>query len=175
MKKKILARNWNGVKKKYKDAKHYVYAYRLANGTERYSDDGEPNKTAGVPILDILRGNNLYNVLVIVTRYFGGTLLGTGGLVKAYGDVVKQALSQVKVIEKRLGVEYQLVLSYNDFRSVEHWCSLNNVIMSDISFSDEVTLHIKIIKEAEEIFLEQLKELLEGRMKISKIQNGLYV
>ena len=81
------------IKKEHRDARHNVFAYRIANASERFSDDGEPSGTAGVPILDILRGEKLQNVLVVVTRYFGGILLGTGGLVKAYSSATKDAIA----------------------------------------------------------------------------------
>ena len=98
------------VKKANKDAKHHVFAYRLNNGMEKYSEDGEPSGTAGIPILDILRGEKLVNVLVVVTRYFGGILLGTGGLVRAYGGVTKLALEKVEKIEMKLCIEYKIEL-----------------------------------------------------------------
>ena len=79
------------IKKKHRDAKHNVFAYRIVNGIEKFSDDGEPSGTAGVPILDILRGEKLENILLVVTRYFGGILLGTGGLVRAYSSAAKEA------------------------------------------------------------------------------------
>ena len=81
------------IRKEHRNARHNVFAYRIPNVNERYSDDGEPSGTAGVPILDILRGEKLENVLVVVTRYFGGILLGTGGLVKAYSTVAKNAIA----------------------------------------------------------------------------------
>ena len=95
------------IRKKYRDAKHNVFAYRIANTLERYSDDGEPSGTAGVPILDILRGEKLENVLVVVTRYFGEILLGTGGLVRAYSTVTKQAIADAVKIEMKLSKEYE--------------------------------------------------------------------
>ena len=88
------------VKKLHRDARHNVFVYRIANGSERASDDGEPSGTAGVPILDILRGMKLQNILVVVTRYFGGILLGTGGLVRAYTDSTKEALKKLKLKKK---------------------------------------------------------------------------
>ena len=84
------------VKKENRDARHNVYAYRLSNGFEKYSDDGEPSGTAGAVILELLRGEKLSNVLIVVTRYFGGILLGTGGLVRAYTESAKQAIEKAE-------------------------------------------------------------------------------
>lgn len=170
-----LAEKINIVKKKYRDAKHYVFAYRLSNGVERYSDDGEPNKTAGVPILDILRGKQLYDVLVVVTRYFGGILLGTGGLVKAYSDVAKLALEKATVQTKSLCAIYQLEIPYNDYPMVQRWCVNHEYAMQPISFSETVTMHITVQKNLEMSFKEQLQELLEGKLNISKIRDDFYI
>ena len=163
------------IKKKYRDAKHYVFAYRLSNGAERYSDDGEPNKTAGLPILDILRGNHLYDVLIVVTRYFGGVLLGTGGLVKAYSDVAKQTLEKASKQIKFLCVRYQLKIPYNDYQIVQHWCSSNHFTIDDVSFSEMVTIQLIIKKEEEKVFFHQIQELLEGSAEITKIQDEFYI
>ena len=95
-----VERQMKGIKKKYFDARHHCYAYRIieqAGIKEKQSDDGEPSGTAGAPILNILQKNELINVVVIGTRYFGGTLLGTGGLVRAYSDATLKGLSAAKI------------------------------------------------------------------------------
>ena len=101
------------IKKEHRDARHNVFAYRIANSSERFSDDGEPSGTAGVPILNILRGESLENILVVVTRYFGGILLGTGGLVRAYSTAAKEAILASKKIEMKLCSEYEILIDYN--------------------------------------------------------------
>ena len=103
--------------KKYHDARHNCYAYRVFNNEEiieKSSDDGEPSGTAGAPMLTIISKNNLINILVIVTRYFGGILLGTGGLVKAYSDVTKKALENAKVTNIEEGYIYEINTKYSD-------------------------------------------------------------
>ncbi|MBQ9266715.1 MAG: YigZ family protein [Clostridia bacterium] len=165
----------NFVKKKFNDARHHVFAYRLADGLERYSDDGEPAGTAGVPILDILRGNNLHDVLVVVTRYFGGTLLGTGGLVKAYSDAAKLAIEKAKVIEKFLAVEYELEIPYNDYNIVQHYCSTNGFVITNSSFSDIVQLQIVVKEEEGRRFTKELCEILDGKVDITMIKENFYI
>ncbi len=165
----------NLIKRKYKDARHHVFAYRLSNGLERYSDDGEPAGTAGIPILDILRGFNLYDVVVIVTRYFGGTLLGTGGLVRAYSDATKLAMEKVEINQKFLAVQYKLEIPYNDFDVVQHYCSTNGFIITDSSFSDMVVLQITVKNEKALKFVDELKEKLEGKVEILKVRDSFYI
>ena len=105
------------IKKKYHDARHNCVAYRVQENdtiVEKASDDGEPSGTAGGPMLTILQKNNLCNVLVVVTRYFGGILLGTGGLVRAYSDSMQNALELTEKVEKCTGIEFEAELEYNN-------------------------------------------------------------
>ena len=106
------------IKKKYYDAKHNCIAYRvyeLENLIEKSSDDGEPSGTAGGPMLNILRNQELGNILVVVTRYFGGILLGTGGLVRAYSEATLEALKKAEKVKRVLGIEIQVNLKYSQF------------------------------------------------------------
>lgn len=139
------------VRKIHREARHHVFVYRIANGNERASDDGEPSGTAGVPILDILRGMNLQNILVVVTRYFGGTLLGTGGLVRAYSDSTKEALKKIKTKEKILKKEYKITIPYSYYDKVAHFCRINNYEIAKSNYSDNVILFVIVeIKKVEE-------------------------
>ena len=130
------------IKKEHRNARHNVFAYRIPNVNERYSDDGEPNGTAGVPILDILRGEKLHNVLLVVTRYFGGILLGTGGLVKAYSTVAKNAIVSAERVEMKLCNEYEIAVDYNYYNILSHYLKEQSIIVRDTSFSDKVRLSI---------------------------------
>lgn len=163
------------IKKKYHNAKHNVFAYRLANGTERYSDDGEPAGTAGVPILDILRGNDYYDVLIVVTRYFGGILLGTGGLVKAYSDVSKLVIEKTKTEVKRLAVQYNIVVPYNEYNTVLHYCSKKGFDITDSHFSDTVLMKIRVNYGKMEEFTKELTEILDGKVDISRENEYFYI
>ena len=112
-------------KKKYHDARHNCVAYRVIENEqiiEKSSDDGEPSGTAGGPMLNILQKNNLCNVLVVVTRYFGGILLGTGGLVRAYSDVTLQAIDIIEKIEKTMGIEAEAEVEYNNLETFKYYC-----------------------------------------------------
>ena len=106
------------IKKKYFDARHNCISYRVFDDEkiiERFSDDGEPSGTAGGPMLNILQKNNLVNVLIVVTRYFGGILLGTGGLVRAYSDSLQKAIEESELLELTIGTECEVKLEYNYF------------------------------------------------------------
>lgn len=132
------------IKKEHRDARHNVFAYRIANGSERFSDDGEPSGTAGVPILDILRGEKLQNVLVVVTRYFGGILLGTGGLVKAYSGATKDAIAQAEKVEMKLCNEYSVEIDYNYHNILLHYFKEDLIIVRDTEYTNNICLKIVV-------------------------------
>ena len=155
----------DGIKKKHYNANHNVYAFRLENGFEKYSDDGEPSGTAGVPILDILRGENLANVLVVVTRYFGGILLGTGGLVRSYSGAAKNALNKVPKIEMRLCSELDITINYDYYNIFMHYCKNNKVTILSTDFQDNIRLKVIFDNLYTEKFLQDLSEFT-GRTAI---------
>ena len=113
----------DGLKKQYWDAAHNCYAYIIGvkNPIMRCSDDGEPSKTAGKPMLDVLLAKELTNLVVVVTRYFGGTLLGTGGLVKAYQSATIEGLEKSLIIKKEPGVHMQLITDYNLVGKIQYY------------------------------------------------------
>lgn len=129
------------IKKKYYDARHNCIAYRIIEDdtiVEKSSDDGEPSGTAGAPMLNILQKNNLCNVLAIVTRYFGGILLGTGGLVKAYSDTLLLAIEKSEKTEKILGIEAQVTLDYNNLETFKYYCKKNNINIVELGYEEVV-------------------------------------
>lgn len=132
------------IKKIHRDARHNVFVYRIVNEGERASDDGEPSGTAGIPILDILRGMNLQNILVVVTRYFGGILLGTGGLVRAYTDSTKEALRKSKIKEKVLKIEYKIEIPYSYYDKILHFCRVNDYQIVNSIYADTVELFVVV-------------------------------
>ena len=153
------------IKKKYFDAKHHVFSYKIDN-LERFSDDGEPQGTAGTPLLDIIKKRNLNNILVVVTRYFGGTLLGTGGLVKAYSDAFTLALENAKIVNKTNGIEYEIVANYENLEKIKYICQNNNITIKNIEYGEKITITLTSIKESYEA-LKQNYNLIEN----SKITN----
>lgn len=147
-------------KKKYYDAKHNCYAYIIDN-IEKCSDDGEPSGTAGAPLLDLLKSNSLKNVLVIVTRYFGGILLGTGGLVRAYTEASKKALESAQIIEKEYGVRYSVEISYNNLKDLEYICKKIGIKIIKSSYEVNIILTL-------ESNIDQKKELEKSNVEMLK-------
>ena len=154
----------NKIKKQYADAKHNVYAYLLReNNITRFSDDGEPHGTAGLPVLDVLRKEGVTDVAVVVTRYFGGILLGTGGLVRAYSQGAKMALDSAgkSVVEKLL--VFSLRVNYSDLQKAEPILDNQTLLKLDTVYADDVTI-VAAIREAEYPPLEKaLTERTNGR------------
>ena len=143
------------IKKKYADARHHCFAYRVIEEEhilERCSDDGEPSGTAGAPMLNILSKNELCNVLVVVTRYFGGILLGTGGLVRAYTDATLKAILQAEKIEKEAGLEVVLEIPYSDNSKFQYFCKQEKIKIDKVEYLDNVKYQIDIPKKKKELF-----------------------
>ncbi len=135
------------IKKKYYDAKHNCFAYITLNGNEiqkKCSDDGEPSGTAGAPMLEILEKQSIYNVVVIVTRYFGGILLGTGGLVRSYSDSLKEAIKKSTLVEQEPGYEAEIKLPYADFEKFKYYCNKNNINIINSEYSDFIICKIEV-------------------------------
>ncbi len=160
------------VKKKYYDARHNCVAYRIERNNqiiEKSNDDGEPSGTAGAPMLNILKKNNLVNVLVVNTRYFGGILLGTGGLVRAYSDSLQKAIEQSKKILKCQGIEMLALVDYSEFDKFKYYCNINEINISNIQYSQSIECIIELVESKEErlkndfntksIILKDLKEI----------------
>ena len=137
----------SNVRKKYYDATHNCYAYIIGDNGDikKASDDGEPSKTAGFPILDVLEKNNLTNILAITTRYFGGILLGAGGLVRAYSSSVSECLKQVKLYDTKPQIKFSLTLSYSGYNTLIKTINYINII--DTSFNQDIIIIGSIDKE----------------------------
>lgn len=151
------------INKKYFDARHNCYAFSVytENGIiNRFSDDGEPSGTAGGPMLNILNSNGLSNVLVIVTRYFGGILLGTGGLVRAYSDAVVKSLENAVIINKDLGIEAEFEVSYSDLQKLQYYFEKNDIKILNSDFYTNVKVTFEITKE-------KYKQILENKQNLT--------
>ena len=133
------------IKKKYFDARHNCFAYRVVendNIIEKSSDDGEPSGTAGGPMLNILQKNNLANILIVVTRYFGGILLGTGGLVRAYSDALLEALEKTQKVKMVSGLELEVTLSYNNFENFKYYCKNHEINIISTNYNENIVCKI---------------------------------
>jgi uncharacterized YigZ family protein len=131
----------NTIKKEHWDATHNVYAYNLREGQiKRYSDDGEPQGTAGMPVLDVILKSDVVDVVVVVTRYFGGVLLGTGGLVRAYSKGSKVALEASNIVTMELCSKCQIKCSYNQYGKVNTLIMQSGGYVDDSSFADNVII-----------------------------------
>ncbi len=145
------------LKKKYFDARHNCVAYRVMEDStiiEKSSDDGEPSGTAGGPMLNILQKNNLCNVLIVVTRYFGGILLGTGGLVRAYSDSLIGAIENSKRVVQISGIELEITLEYNQFEKFQYYCKTNNIEITNTNYLDNVICKISVEDSKKDKLLE---------------------
>ena len=160
------------IRKKYFDAKHNCMAYRILENDilkEKSSDDGEPLRTAGFPMLSILQKNNLVNVLVIVTRYFGGILLGANGLVRAYSNSLINAIEKSDKIKMCQGYEVKVLLNYADFENFKYYCKNNDIYIKQVQYLENIICQIQLeedkkIKllcdfETKKLNLKEIKEL----------------
>lgn len=158
------------MKKKYWDATHNCFVYSVGANREftRCSDDGEPSGTAGRPMLDVILGEDIYNVAVVVTRYFGGTLLGTGGLVRAYSKAVQEGLKESRIIEKKYGISLEVTTDYNGIGKIQYLAGENKLPILDSEYTDRVVLHL-LVPSAEVSRIEKaITEGTNGRAKMRK-------
>ena len=155
-------------KKKYPDARHHVYAYVLReNSIMRFSDDREPQGTAGMPVLDCIRKNNCTDTVIVVTRYFGGTLLGTGGLVRAYTAAAIGALEAATIIKYDIYSEISFTVSYSDYGKIGNLISEIGFRTDETNFETEVSIRGTLLKEKNEEFQKQLTEITSGRSSLA--------
>lgn len=160
----------DSVKKKYPDARHHVYAYVLReNSIMRFSDDGEPQGTAGMPVLDIIRKNNLTDTAIVVTRYFGGTLLGTGGLVRAYTAAALGAVENAEIITYDVYVTLNIETTYSDYQKFTPVFSEYGYRSEDVRYTDKVILTGSVQKSNCDSLVEKLIQITSGRAKVELI------
>ena len=162
-----------GIKSKYWDARHNVYAYVLQNGTVRFSDDGEPHGTAAKPILDVIQGSGVTDVLITVTRYFGGTLLGTGGLVRAYSTSARDALNLAQRVQMCPCLELEVCCDYSDYEPLSKLISRCGGMPQDTDFTEKVKIDFIIKESAHDDFIHKLTETFFGKIK-AKVQKELF-
>ena len=156
----------NNVKEEYKDATHYCYSY-IINNTERFNDDGEPGGTAGMPILNVLKQNELNYVLCVVIRYFGGIKLGAGGLVRAYTKSASECLNVSTLKELKIGFSIKILFDYDKVKLIDY--TLNNIDIKD--FVDKITYTFDISNEN----YDKIKEILISNCNEISISDNILI
>lgn len=165
-----------GIKKEFKDATHNCYAYVIGEnkGIQRYSDDGEPSGTAGMPILNVMARENLVNIAVVVTRYFGGVLLGAGGLARAYAKGCKIALENGIIVDKNLYYDVSFNLDYTLLGKMDNELLKNDFIVKDKIYSEHVTFKLIVREDETDKIRALVNEITGGRAEVSLGQASYY-
>jgi uncharacterized YigZ family protein len=162
------------IKKRHYDARHNCYAYAIGceNTQLRFSDDGEPQGTAGKPILEVITGNEVVDICIVVTRYFGGTLLGTGGLVRAYTEAAKLALEDAEIHTVRWVKEYNITTNYNDSGKVQYLINSSEAAVIGTDYTDMVCFKITVPESDSDRLIKQIVEATSARAQIEETGEG---
>lgn len=165
------------MKKKYWDARHNCFAYVIGEraGLVRCSDDGEPQGTAGRPMLEVLTGQGVCNLVVVVTRYFGGVLLGTGGLVRAYTQAVQEGLLYCDIRTMRFGAKYQIHTDYNGIGKIQYILGKSQIEILDTEYTDKVVLTVMLPDELENRILKEITEVTAGKSTLILEERCFYM
>ena len=160
------------LKKKYWNATHNVFAYQIGerNELQRFSDDGEPQGTAGMPVLTVLKGEDIKDTAIVVTRYFGGTLLGTGGLVRAYGKAAKEGLLAAGIAELVLYRRYSVMADYTDSGKVQYEILQDGHELFDTIYTDKVEFIVLVEIDNAEMFEKKMTEIFRGQQPFTLLE-----
>lgn len=159
------------IRKEHYDARHCCYAYSIGVETQpllRFSDDGEPQGTAGKPILEVIQGSGIRNVCIVVVRYFGGTLLGTGGLVRAYTDAAKAGLEASVIRQHRRLVEAELAADYTDLGKLQYLIGNADAEIMDTVYTERVQVKVRVYAPVYDRFVKSVTEVTAGRVCVEK-------
>ena len=148
----------NSIKKQHYSARHNVYAFLLSNGFKKYSDDGEPTRTGGFPVLEMLENEGLTDCVCVVTRYFGGTLLGTGGLIRAYTKAAKDCLEKCGLLKKTMCDVVEITSDYTFLSKIEHILKSGNFKIEDTAYNESVTVKVVCEKEKTNALKEEITD-----------------
>lgn len=172
------------IKNIHKEAKHNVYAYIIGEniGIQRCSDDGEPQGTGGIPVLEVIRKTGITDTIIVVTRYFGGILLGTGALARAYSKAASMAVKSAGIVEKVTGIEIYIKINYDIFDRVQYLFKQRLQHIESTEYTDKVTLKIYVEKNKAEEIINEIMQLAGGKCEIKhkdesyffKMGNRLY-
>ncbi|MFY9214374.1 MAG: YigZ family protein [Tissierellaceae bacterium] len=156
---------------KHRDATHNVYAYVVGENSniQRFSDDGEPSGTAGIPALEVIKKEDLRNVVVVVTRYFGGIHLGAGGLIRAYTKGAKIGLDAAKIVDMVVHQELGIKVDYNLYGKIENFLLANEYIVDEVTFDTSVNISIFVDREELDRFIKTITDLSRGNIEIKKL------
>lgn len=154
-------------RKAYHDARHNCWCYRIYDGSERFSDDGEPQGSAGTPMLEVFRRENVFNVICIVTRYFGGVLLGTGGLSRAYSDCAREALFIAGVMQQGQWTKVHFSCAYSVFDRVRIELASVGAVTEDLSYGEDISIDAYLPSELLQRLQLRLQEISAGRIVLS--------
>lgn len=173
------------IRKKYWDARHHCYAYVIDCGTkiQKFSDDGEPSGTAGIPILEVLKKKDLTNVLVVVIRYFGGILLGASGLVRAYGKAALAGILDAQVITKKQCFIAVVNADYHIYGKIQNFVNTNKLPVRDTRYTDRVQMELLIEEDKLELFQKEMDDItggnndiiIEGKTYAAFDENGSFI
>ena len=164
------------VKKKYWDARHHCFAYCIGdqNQLQRCSDDGEPSQTAGRPMLEVILGVGVHNLCLVVTRYFGGTLLGTGGLVRAYSGATKEGLANSTIIEKCLGKRLTITTDYTGVGKLQYLMGQKKIATLDSRYTEKVEIEIMVPVWELETMIKEITETTNGQAVLTEGEPQYY-
>ncbi|GAA0077821.1 YigZ family protein [Clostridium sp. CTA-5] len=164
------------IKNMHKQARHNCWAYVVGENLniQRYSDDGEPQGTAGIPILEVMKKAGITDCAIVVTRYFGGVLLGTGGLTRAYTKGASIAIKSAGIVEKVLGVKISLEMDYDLLGKVQYICGQNSWHIEEVEYTDKVVAHILAEKDIVESIEGEMIESSSGKIIITKSDEEIY-
>lgn len=161
----------NKIREKHWDARHNVYAYVLKNGISKSSDDGEPHGTAGVPILNVIKNNNLYDTIIVVTRYFGGVLLGTGGLLRAYSQAATLAVNNAQIVTFKFSDIFKLTCKYDQYNKILSALENFGAIVDESVFLDDVNLKFHVQVEKTEDLKNSLLKVTAGNLNLQLLSS----
>ncbi|MCF6515680.1 YigZ family protein [Lactobacillus sp. S2-2] len=163
----------NEINREHNKATHNCYAYMIGDDDhiQRASDNGEPSGTAGVPILEAIKKNNLHNVVIVVTRYFGGIKLGAGGLIRAYSNSASEGIKKIGIVNKVLQKKLKLSVSYPNYNKLEYYLSQNNILLLETNYSNQVDIMVSIDNAKVEHFKQSVIDLLNNQITINEQGN----
>lgn len=166
----------NSVREAHREARHNIYAYVIGEGAgiQRYSDDGEPQGTAGIPALEVIKKNELKDVVLVITRYFGGILLGAAGLTRAYGKAASEAVRNSEKVEIVRGFILNIEINYDLLGKVQYYLGNENLIPVDIKYEDKVSIKLYIEETRSEGFQKDLINITSNNILINIEDEGSF-